>query len=246
VSGRLHGKAAVVTAAAQGIGRAAALALAREGASVVATDIQLDKLNELAGTPGIQVRELDVTSDAAISALASAIPAPDVLLNAAGFVANGTILDCTQKDWDFSFDLNVRSMFRIIKAFLPRMLEHGGASIINIASVAGSVKGIPNRFVYGASKAAVIGLTKSVAIDFIKRGIRCNALCPGTIDTPSLGDRINAFADPVQARKDFIARQPMGRLGTAEEIGEACVYLASDEARFMTGQTFIIDGGITI
>jgi 2-keto-3-deoxy-L-fuconate dehydrogenase len=192
------------------------------------------------------VRELDVTSDAAISALASAIPAPDVLLNAAGFVANGTILDCTQKDWDFSFDLNVRSMFRIIKAFLPRMLEHGGASIINIASVAGSVKGIPNRFVYGASKAAVIGLTKSVAIDFIKRGIRCNALCPGTIDTPSLGDRINAFADPVQARKDFIARQPMGRLGTAEEIGEACVYLASDEARFMTGQTFIIDGGITI
>jgi 2-keto-3-deoxy-L-fuconate dehydrogenase len=246
VSGRLHGKTAVVTAAAQGIGRAAALAFAREGASVVATDIKLDKLSDLAGTPGIQVRQLDVTDDAAIAALAAEVSAPGVLLNAAGFVANGTILDCTQKDWDFSFNLNVRSMYRIIQTFLPKMLERGGGSIINIASVAGSVKGIPNRFVYGASKAAVIGLTKAVAIDFIKRGIRCNAVCPGTVDTPSLGDRINAFADPVQARADFIARQPMGRLGTAEEIGEVCVYLASDESRFMTGQTVIIDGGITI
>ncbi len=246
MSGRLQGKTAVVTAAAQGIGRAAALAFAREGASVIATDIKLDKLNELASTPGIQVRQLDVTDAAAIAAFASSVTAPDVLLNAAGFVANGTILDCTEKDWDFSFDLNARSMFRMIRTFLPQMLERGGASIINVASVAGSVKGIPNRFVYGASKAAVIGLTKSVAIDFIKRGIRCNAMCPGTIDTPSLGDRINAFADPVQARKEFIARQPMGRLGTAEEIGEACVYLASDESRFMTGQTFLIDGGITI
>ena len=246
MSGRLQGKTAVVTAAAQGIGRAAALAFAREGANVMATDIKLDKLNELAATPGIQIRQLDVTDAAAIAAFTSAVAAPDVLVNAAGFVANGTILDCTEKDWDFSFDLNARSMFRIIQAFLPKMLERGGASIINIASVAGSVKGIPNRFVYGASKAAVIGLTKSIAIDFIKRGIRCNAMCPGTIDTPSLGDRISAFADPVQARKDFIARQPMGRLGTAEEIGDACVYLASDESRFMTGQTFIIDGGITI
>jgi len=246
VSGRLQGKTAVVTAAAQGIGHAAALAFAREGASVIATDIKLDKLSELAAAPGIQIRQLDVTDAAAIAAFTSAVAAPDVLLNAAGFVANGTILDCTEKDWDFSFDLNARSMFRIIQAFLPKMLERGGASIINIASVAGSVKGIPNRFVYGASKAAVIGLTKSIAIDFIKRGIRCNAMCPGTIDTPSLGDRISAFADPVQARKDFIARQPMGRLGTAEEIGDACVYLASDESRFMTGQTFIIDGGITI
>lgn len=246
MSGRLQGKTAIVTAAAQGIGRAAAIAFAREGASVIATDVKLDKLNELAAVPGIQVRRLDVTDAAAIAAFAAEVSAPDVLLNAAGFVANGTILDCTEKDWDFSFDLNVRSMFRIIQAFLPRMLERGGASIINIASVAGSVKGIPNRFVYGASKAAVIGLTKSIAIDFIRRGVRCNAMCPGTIDTPSLGDRINAFADPVQARKDFIARQPMGRLGTAEEIADACVYLASEESRFMTGQTFLIDGGITI
>jgi len=246
VSGRLHGKTAVVTAAAQGIGRAAALAFAREGAAVVATDIKLDKLSELSGTPGIQVRQLDVTDDKAIAALAAEVRAPDVLLNAAGFVANGTILDCTQKDWDFSFNLNVRSMYKMIQTFLPGMLERGGGSIVNIASVAGSVKGIPNRFVYGASKAAVIGLTKAVAIDFIKQGIRCNAVCPGTVDTPSLADRINAFADPVQARADFIARQPMGRLGTAEEMAEVCVYLASDESRFMTGQTVIIDGGITI
>ncbi len=246
MSGRLHGKTAVVTAAAQGIGRAAALAFAREGAAVVATDIKLDKLSELSGTPGIQVRQLDVTDDKAIAALAAEVRAPDVLLNAAGFVANGTILDCTQKDWDFSFNLNVRSMYKMIQTFLPGMLERGGGSIVNIASVAGSVKGIPNRFVYGASKAAVIGLTKAVAIDFIKQGIRCNAVCPGTVDTPSLADRINAFADPVKARADFIARQPMGRLGTAEEMAEVCVYLASDESRFMTGQTVIIDGGITI
>jgi 2-keto-3-deoxy-L-fuconate dehydrogenase len=246
VSGRLHGKTAVVTAAAQGIGRAAALAFAREGAAVVATDIKLDKLSELSGTPGLQVRQLDVTDDKAIAALAAEVRAPDVLLNAAGFVANGTILDCTQKDWDFSFNLNVRSMYKMIQTFLPGMLERGGGSIVNIASVAGSVKGIANRFVYGASKAAVIGLTKAVAIDFIKQGIRCNAVCPGTVDTPSLADRINAFADPVKARADFIARQPMGRLGTAEEIAEVCVYLASDESRFMTGQTVIIDGGITI
>lgn len=246
VSGRLNGKTALITAAAQGIGRATAAAYAREGASVIATDIKLDALGDLAVIPGIKVRKLDVTDEAAITALISEIPTPNILVNCAGFVHHGTILDCTQKDWDFSFNLNVRSMYWVIKACLPRMLANGGGSIINIASVAGSIKGIANRFVYGASKAAVIGLTKSIAIDYIKQGIRCNAVCPGTIDTPSLGDRINAFADPVQARKDFVARQPMGRLGKAEEIGDLCVYLGSDDTVFMTGQTVILDGGITI
>lgn len=246
MSARLDGKTVVVTAAAQGIGRAVARACAREGASVVATDINLDKLSELADTPRIQLRKLDVTDEAAVTTLAKELPAPGALINCAGYVANGTILDCTQKDWDFSFNLNVRSMYFMIKAFLPGMLEAGGGSIVNIASIAGSVKGIPNRFVYGATKAAVIGLTKSVAADFVRRGIRCNAVCPGTVDTPSLGERINAFADPVQARKDFIARQPMGRLGNADEIGELCVYLASDESVFMTGQAVMIDGGMTI
>jgi 2-keto-3-deoxy-L-fuconate dehydrogenase len=246
VASRLNGKTILVTAAAQGIGRAAALACAREGATVIATDIKLDKLDELGRTPGIEVRRLDVTDEAAVKALAAAVPAPAALINCAGYVAHGTILDCSPKDWDFSFNLNVRSMYVLTQALLPRMLDAGGGSIVNIASVAGSIKGIPNRFVYGASKAAVIGLTKSIAIDFVKRGIRCNAICPGTVDTPSLGDRINAFSDPVQARKDFIARQPMGRLGTAEEIGEMCVYLASDESAFMTGQAVIIDGGVTL
>jgi 2-keto-3-deoxy-L-fuconate dehydrogenase len=246
VSGRLQSKTALVTAAAQGIGRATAVALAQEGASVIATDIKLDKLDELKGMRGIEVRKLDVTDDAAIAALCAQIPTPNALLNCAGFVHAGTILDCTDKDWDFAFGLNVRSMYVLIKTLLPRMLEAGGGSIVNIASVAGSIKGIPNRFVYGATKAAVIGLTKSIAIDYVKRGIRCNAVCPGTIDTPSLGDRISAFADPVQARKDFIARQPMGRLGSAEEIAQLCVYLTSDESVFMTGQTVIIDGGVSL
>ena len=246
MSGRLNGKTALITAAAQGIGRATAAAYAREGASVIATDIKLDALGDLAVIPGVKVRKLDVTDEAAITALVSEIPTPSILVNCAGFVHHGTILECTQKDWDFSFNLNVRSMYWVIKARLPRMLANGGGSVINIASVAGSIKGIANRFVYGASKAAVIGLTKSIAIDYIKQGIRCNAVCPGTIDTPSLGDRINAFADPVQARKDFVARQPMGRLGKAEEIGDLCVYLGSDDTVFMTGQTIILDGGITI
>ena len=246
MSGRLQGKTALVTAAAQGIGRATALAYAREGAAVIATDINADKLGEIASTPGIKTRTLDVTDPPAISALAQEVATPNVLVNCAGFVHHGTVLDCSMKDWDFSFNLNVRSMYLLIQALLPRMLDNGGGSIVNIASVAGSIKGIPNRFVYGASKAAVIGLTKSIAIDYVKRGIRCNAVCPGTIDTPSLGDRIKAFADPVQARADFIARQPMGRLGTAEEIADLCVYLGSDESVFMTGQTVIIDGGVSL
>jgi 2-keto-3-deoxy-L-fuconate dehydrogenase len=236
----------LVTAAAQGIGRAAAIACAREGASVIATDIKLDKLAEIASNPGIQTRALDVTDVAAIAALAGAIPTPQALINCAGFVHHGTVLECSEKDWDFSFDLNVRSLYRMIRNWLPKMLDQGGGSIVNIASVAGSIKGIPNRFVYGATKAAVIGLTKSIAIDYVRRGIRCNAVCPGTIDTPSLGERIAALGDVQKARADFIARQPMGRLGTAEEIGDLCVYLASDESKFMTGQTVIIDGGITI
>ncbi len=246
MSGRLQGKTALVTAAAQGIGRATALAYAREGAAVIATDINTEKLGEIASTPGVKVRRLDVTDPPAIASLATEIPVPNILVNCAGFVHHGTVLDCSMKDWDFSFNLNVRSMYLLIQALLPRMLNNGGGSIVNIASVAGSIKGIPNRFVYGASKAAVIGLTKSIAIDYVKRGIRCNAVCPGTIDTPSLGDRINAFADPVKARADFIARQPMGRLGTAEEIADLCVYLGSDESVFMTGQTVINDGGVSL
>jgi len=246
VSGRLQGKTALVTAAAQGIGRATALAFAREGASVIATDINTEKLGEIASTPGIKIRRLDVTDPSAIATLATEVPTPNVLVNCAGFVHHGTVLECSMRDWDFSFNLNVRSMYLLIHALLPRMLENGGGSIVNIASVAGSIKGIPNRFVYGASKAAVIGLTKSVAIDYVKHAIRCNAVCPGTIDTPSLGDRINAFADPVKARADFIARQPMGRLGRAEEIADLCVYLGSDESVFMTGQTVVNDGGVSL
>jgi 2-keto-3-deoxy-L-fuconate dehydrogenase len=246
VAGRLNGKVAFVTAAAQGIGRATALAFAREGAKVWATDINEQKLAELKGREGIETRRLDVLKDGDIGNLAKEVGTPNVIFNCAGFVHHGTIQQCSDKDWDFSFNLNVRSHYVVIRAFLPGMLAAGGGSIINVASVAGSIKGIANRFVYGASKAAVIGLTKSVAIDYVKQGIRCNALCPGTVDTPSLGDRINAFADPVQARKDFIARQPMGRLATAEELAELSVFLASDESVFMTGQAVIMDGGITI
>lgn len=243
---RLAGKTAFVTAAAQGIGRATALAFAREGAKVVATDMNEARLAEIAKTPGIRTARLDVLDDAAIARAAADAGAVDILFNCAGWVANGSILDASVADWDRSFALNVRAMFVSIKAFLPAMLGKGGGSIVNIASIASSVKGIANRCAYGASKAAVIGLTKSVAADYVGRGIRCNAIAPGTVQTPSLDDRINAFDDPVAARKAFIARQPMGRLGTPEEIAGAAVYLASDESVFMSGQIFSIDGGMTI
>jgi 2-keto-3-deoxy-L-fuconate dehydrogenase len=242
----LAGKRALVTAAAQGIGRATALAFAAEGAEVTATDINLDRLEELVGTPGIAVRRLDVLDAQAVNSLAAELPPLDVLCNVAGYVHHGSILDCPEEDWDFSFDLNVKSMYRMIRAFLPAMLDAAGGSIINMASVASSLRGLPNRCVYGASKAAVIGLTKSVAADYIQQGIRCNCICPGTIESPSLDERINAFADPVAARKAFIARQPIGRLGKAEEIAGMAVYLASDVAAYTTGTAMIVDGGVTL
>ena len=246
MAGRLAGKSAFVTAAAQGIGRAAALAYAAEGAKVVATDINEAVLKSLAGTAGITTRLLDVTDAAAIERVVAEAGAIDVLLNCAGFVHHGTILDCAPKDWDFSFNLNVKSMYLVTRAFLPGMLKKGGGSIINMSSIASSVKGLPNRFVYGASKAAVVGLTKAIAADFVKQGIRCNCIGPGTVDTPSLGAPINAFADPVQAKKDFIARQPMGRLGTVDDITGILLFLASDESLFATGNMYSIDGGMTI
>lgn len=246
MSGRLNGKKTLITAAAQGIGRASALAFAREGAQVIATDVNAAKLAELAGTPGIVTRRLDVLDKGAIQACAAEIGAVDALFNCAGYVANGTILDCDDAAWDFSNNLNVRAMFWMTKAFLPAMVAKGGGSIVNMSSVASSVKGVVNRFVYGTTKAAVIGLTKSVAADFIKHGIRCNAICPGTVQTPSLDDRINSAADPVEARKAFIARQPLGRLGTAEEIAALAVYLASDESAYTTGGIHIVDGGLTL
>jgi len=246
MSGRLAGKTALVTAAGAGIGRAAALAFANEGARVIATDLKPGLFAGLSGQNNIVTRQLDVLDDAAVRACAAEIGPLDVLFNCAGFVHHGNILDCKDEEWDFAFNLNVRAMYVMIKAVLPAMLEKGGGSIINISSIASSIQGLPNRFVYGASKAAVIGLTKAVAKDFVKQGIRCNAICPGTIDTPSLQDRINAFPDPVQARKDFIARQPMGRLGQADEIANFLVYLGSDESKFATGQAFVIDGGMDI
>ncbi|MFO1035941.1 MAG: SDR family oxidoreductase [Geminicoccaceae bacterium] len=240
---RLAGKRAVVTAAGQGIGRAAAVLFAAEGAEVVATDLAADKLT---GLEGCSTAKLDVTDAAAIERFAADQGPIDVLFNCAGFVHNGTLLECGEKDWDFSFDLNVRAMYRLIRAFLPGMLERGGGSIVNMSSVASSVKGVPNRFVYGASKAAVIGLTKSVAADFVTRGIRCNAICPGTVETPSLDDRMRAQGDYDKARAAFIARQPMGRLGTAEEIAALALYLASEESAYTTGTISVIDGGMTM
>ena len=251
---RLRGKTAFVTAAGAGIGRATALAFAREGARVIATDVKpalLDALRSDAQGLALVAEPLDVLDAAAVSAAAARHPATDVLFNAAGFVHHGSVLDCSEDEWTFAFDLNVRSMYRTIKAFLPGMLAKGGGSIVNIASAAGSVKAAPNRFVYGASKAAVVGLTRSVAVDFITRGVRCNAICPGTIESPSLRDRIGALAasnqvSPTQAEAMFIARQPMGRLGTADEIAALAVYLASDESSFTTGTAQLIDGGWTL
>ncbi len=244
---RLKGKTALLTAAAAGIGRATAEAFAREGANIVVTDIAVEKL---AGIPG-QAKKLDVRSTEAVQALAKEIGPIDILFNCAGFVHHGSVLECSDDDWDFSFDLNVKSMHRTIKAFLPGMLAKGKGTIVNIASGASSVRGIPNRYVYGASKAAVIGLTKSVAADFIKRGIRCNAICPGTIESPSLDGRIETLAkqsgQSVQAvRQAFIDRQPLGRLGKAEEIAMLAVYLASDESSYTTGQIHLADGGFAL
>ncbi len=240
---RLKGKTALITAAGQGIGRATALAFAREGASVTATDLDATKLESLKAEGVAAVRALNVTDQDAVNAIAADIGAVDILFNCAGFVHHGTILDCPEEDFDFSFNLNVKAMYRMIRAFLPAMLDAGGGSIINMASVVGSEKGAPNRFVYGASKAAVIGLTKSVAADFVGRGVRCNAICPGTVQSPSLDGRIAAFDDPVAAKKDFIARQPMGRLGSAEEIASLALYLGSDESSFTTGTLSMVDGG---
>ena len=247
MAGRLAGKKALTTASAQGIGRATAMAFAAEGAQVIATDLDFERLKALETTKGITVRALDVTDLSAITKLAVEVGALDVLFNCAGFVHHGTILDCSEKDWDFSSALNIRSMYRMIRALLPAMVARGkGASIINMASVSSSIKGVPNRFVYGTTKAGVIGLTKSVAADFIKQGIRCNAICPGTVQTPSLDKRIAAQGGSPEARKAFVERQPLGRLGSPEEIAALAVYLASDEAAFTTGTASIIDGGFTL
>ena len=235
-----------MTAAGQGIGKASVLAMAAQGARVVATDLNPALLESYAGMANITTASLDVMDKAAIQALVGGLKDLDVLFNCAGFVHNGAILQATDEDWDFAFNLNVRSQFWMIQAVLPRMLAKGGGSIINMASVCGSLKGLPNRFIYGASKAAVVGLTKSVAADYVGKGIRCNAIAPGTVDTPSLQDRIDAYPDPEQARKDFVARQPMGRLAQAAEIAPIVVYLASDESVFASGQVFAIDGGMTI
>jgi len=240
---RLAGKTALITAAGQGIGRASAEAFVAEGATLFATDIDAAKVSDIDGANGFA---LDVTDASSIAAAIERTGPVDILFNCAGYVANGSLLDCERGDWDRSFSINVDSMFMMIGAYLPGMIEKGGGRIVNMASVASSIKGVLNRAAYGATKAAVIGLTKSVATDYVGHGVTCNAVCPGTVDTPSLGERINAFDDPVEARKMFIDRQPMGRLARADEIASLVVYLASDEAEFMTGQAIAIDGGISL
>ena len=249
---RLKGESILITAAGQGIGRASALACLREGAEVLATDLRADLLEALAAeAPGLRTAVLDVRDGAAVAALAARTAPLDGLFNCAGFVHEGTVFECDEAAWDFSFDLNVKGAYRMVRAFLPAMLEKcartgGSVSIVNMASMCSSVKGFPNRFVYGATKAAVIGMTKALAADFVARGLRCNALCPGTVDTPSLRGRIAGAADPVAAEKAFIARQPMGRLATVDDITPQVVYLLSDESRFVSGQAVMVDGGVTI
>ena len=247
MTNRLKDKVALVTAAGQGIGKATAIAFHNEGAKVIATDINDKTLEELKKEfPKIEVKNLDSTDDNEIKDYIYKVEKIDVLFNAVGFVHHGTILECEEKDWDFSFNLNIKSMYFMCKSVLPLMLKNNGGSIINVSSVASSIKGLPNRFVYGTTKAAIIGLTKSIASDFVKQNIRCNAIAPGTVFTPSWEDRVKQSADPVKAKKDFIARQPMGRLGTAQEIADFAIYLASDESTFTTGNTFSVDGGMTI
>ena len=247
MSKRLEGKNAIVTAAGQGIGKSTAIAFHNEGANVFATDINEKALQSLKEEfPKIDVFKLDSTKKEDVNNYCSHKNNIDILFNAVGFVHHGTILECKEEDWDFSFNTNIKSMYFMCKAVLPKMLEKNGGSIINVASVASSIKGLPNRFVYGASKAAIIGLTKSIASDFVKQKIRCNAIAPGTVFTPSWEDRVRQSPDPVKAKKDFIARQPMERLGTAQEIADFAIYLASDESTFTTGNTFSVDGGMTI
>ena len=247
MTSRLKDKVALVTAAGQGIGKATAIAFHNEGAKVIATDINNETLNELNKEhPKIEIKNLDSTNKDAIKNYVSTLSKIDILFNAVGFVHHGTILECDEKDWDFSSNVNVKSMYFMCKAILPMMVKQNGGSIINVSSCASSLKGFPNRFVYGTTKGAVIGLTKAIAADFVKQNIRCNSIAPGTVFSPSWQDRVNQSPDPVQAKKDFIARQPMGRLGTAEEIAAVAVYLASDDATFTTGTTISVDGGISI
>jgi NAD(P)-dependent dehydrogenase (short-subunit alcohol dehydrogenase family) len=246
MANRLRGKRALVTAAGAGMGRAAVLAFVREGAEVIATDVNAASLEQYRGTAAVRASRLDVTDPKAVEEFVAATGAVDILFNCAGWVHQGSLLECTLDDWDRSFALNVRSMFVMAKAMVPRMIAAGGGVVLNMSSVLGAGKAAPNRLAYASSKAAVQGLTRALAIDHVKQGIRVNCVCPGTVDTPSLGDRIKAFADPVQARKDFVARQPMGRLATAEEIAETFVYLVSDESSFMTGQAVYVDGGMSL